>query len=267
MIINLKSTSLMVTEFCTLKCKLCLSYSPYFNKPKRLEYNDAKKVLKKYFNTINYVEKFAITGGEPLTNKEIVSILDLIYLYRAQIGQIIFITNGTLEFPEKILELLKRYKNQTKVIINNYGNDISIQAEQIYKKLTDEVYVEKKENVILYNEDNRNGWIDCRNHDLKHFNIEEIKNQSEKCEFFQGKKFIINRGELHLCTRSYYRIYSGIIPKDQKYFIDLLDSNETIDQCRMRILQMLKSPYYSSCAYCEGLTIDTKKYPAAEQLM
>ena len=75
--VRLASTSLMITEFCTLKCKLCLAYVPYYDKPKMLSFEEAQSVLENYFQIIDTVDKFSITGGEPLINPYINDIIQL----------------------------------------------------------------------------------------------------------------------------------------------------------------------------------------------
>lgn len=201
--IRLKSTSLMVTERCTLRCKLCLSYTPYYEKPEILKACDAERILQRYFSIVDYVDKFAITGGEPLTNPEIVNIMECIYSFQSQIGEIIFITNGTILWPQKLLEIMKKKEHQknTKIIINNYLN-LSKYAEENYKKLYDDKIFENewKEKVILYGEDNRYGWIDCRTHELRHKTIEERNRQAAYCAFYGGGGSILLIEESYICV-------------------------------------------------------------------
>lgn len=103
--IILPSTSIMVTEACTLKCKLCLAFVPYYQKYTRMSLQDAKIIFERYFQIVDGVEKVSITGGEPLLNPEIDSILKLLYCYSDKIlKEIIFITNGTIKFSDNILE-------------------------------------------------------------------------------------------------------------------------------------------------------------------
>lgn len=269
--IHLKSTSLMVTERCTLKCKLCLSYTPYYKNPVVLRYTDAKNILQRYFELIDYVDKFAITGGEPLTNKDLLQIIQLIYTYKHKFGELILITNGTMDWPEGLLDVFKSHKDKAKIIINNYGANLSKNAIKIYKEALT-IYDTERENekykdekIILYHEENRYGWIDCRNHEKKH-NETTVKTQAESCAFYQGKKYIIDRGELHLCTRSFYRILEGIIPKNTDEYLDLLAQEYSLEHAKEQIIKMQQLPNYTSCHYCEGLTNTTRKYPAAEQL-
>ena len=253
------STSIMVTEACTLKCKLCLAYSPYYREYHTMNKEEMEKILENYFAIVDEVEKLSITGGEPLLNPQLKDLINIIMSYADRIGkEIILITNGTLALSEDILEVLDK-SDKVKVIVNHYG-DISPYAEENYYKLC-----EKGIRSILYTEDNRYGWIDCRDHSLKHKTNQAVEKQARSCAFFLGKKYVINRGILYTCTRGGYRIQNQIIPYTDEDFIDLL-GNVSIERNREKLLQWQEAKATVSCAYCDGLTENSQKYKAAEQL-
>ena len=259
--IILPSTSIMVTEACTLKCKLCLAFVPYYQKYTRMSLQDAKIIFERYFQIVDGVEKVSITGGEPLLNPEIDSILKILFCYSDKIlKEIIFITNGTIKFSDNILETFASNK-KVKVIVNNYPDSLSPYAEENYRKLC-----EMEINAILYTEDNRYGWIDCRNHELKHKTQAACEKQAYGCAFFQGKKYVINRGKLYTCTRAAYRIQENIIPYTEDAFLDLLDNEISTQAQKEKLNTLLNAKSTISCAYCDGLTEKSVKYRAAEQL-
>ena len=148
-----------------------------------------------------------------------------------------------------------------KVIVNNYSTLLSPYAEENYNKLC-----EKGINAILYTEDNRYGWIDCRNHELKHKTQEACEQQAKGYAFFQGKKYVINRGRLYTCTRAAYRIQENVIPYTDDAFLDLLDDEVSVEFQRNKLNTLLNARSTISCAYCDGLTEKSVKYRAAEQL-
>lgn len=258
--IDLLSTSIMITEFCDLKCKLCLAYIPYYKEHKHMEIGDIKKALKKYFEIVNTVDKMSITGGEPLLHPDFCAVLYEILKYKDRINkEIIVITNGTIKFTDQIIECLSK-DAKIKVIVNNY-EDYSVYAKENYEEL-----LKYNINSILYTEDNRYGWIDCRDHSLKHNDLEEREKQALHCAFFQGKKYVIKRGKLHTCTRSAYRIQENIIPYAHSDYIDLLDDSQSVEESQIILNNLLKASSTKSCAYCDGLTEQSIKYKAAEQL-
>ena len=259
--IILPSTSIMVTEACTLKCKLCLAFVPYYEKHFQMNLQEAKVIFERYFKIVDGVEKISITGGEPLLNSELDDILKLLYSYSDKIfKEIILITNGTIELSDTILNVLVQNR-KIKVIVNNYSSVLSPYAEINYQKLC-----EMGINAILYTEDNRYGWIDCRNHELKHKTPEACEQQAKGCAFFQGKKYVIDRGRLYTCTRAAYRIQENIIPYTDEAFLDLLDSEASVQFQKEKLKKLLNARSTISCAYCDGLTEKSVKYRAAEQL-
>ena len=68
---NIKRTALNITTYCNLKCKHCLAFIPYYKDPKNMSYEEAKKVLEIYFQVVDSVEHFTVTGGEPLLNVDL----------------------------------------------------------------------------------------------------------------------------------------------------------------------------------------------------
>lgn len=256
--IDLQSTSIMVTEYCSLNCKLCLAFVPYYTKREHLSVENAKVLFKNFFETVHSVDKLSITGGEPLVNMEIEDILFELLKYEKQINkEIIFITNGTIILSETLISIFKSNK-KFKIIVNHYG---SISSKAYINK---EILEKNMINHIFYTEENRYGWIDCRDHRLKHLSIEERERQASKCVFWVGKKYVINRGKMYTCTRCAYRIQEKLIPYSENDYIDFY--NDNIEIRNQKLQNFLTSRYSVSCAYCEGLTDSTPKYMAAEQL-
>ncbi|MEW6064001.1 MAG: radical SAM protein [Bacillota bacterium] len=65
-IIKCERTELTITHRCNLRCKLCGAYSPYYSPTPHWGYDDLAKSVIKYFEVVDYVEKFTLSGGEPL---------------------------------------------------------------------------------------------------------------------------------------------------------------------------------------------------------
>jgi thioredoxin-related protein len=57
----------------------------------------------------------------------------------------------------------------------------------------------------------------------------------------------------------------GIIPRNPHEYVDLLDDSVSNEEKRKRVMGIYNSEYSASCAYCNGLSSDTKRYPPAEQ--
>lgn len=273
--INLSRTALCVSQYCTLKCKLCLAFIPYYKNPKNLSCNDAKKVLRTYFEMIDSVNTFTVTGGEPLVNKELKSILELVYTYvqgergneseQGQItGTVDFVTNATLDISADVLDLFEEHRNHTRIILSHYG-DLSPKIEPIVKEL-------ERRNITYriskFHGDNLyyDGWIDFSDHSEKIVDKKIRDEQGKKCVSRVGRYFVINDAELHSCSRSYWRMSNGIIPKNEQEYIPLMDVSISLEKKRETLRTMLSKDSSTSCGYCVGLLNGVPRQKPAEQL-
>lgn len=263
---DIKRTTLNITTYCNLKCKHCLAFIPYYDKKFSMTIEEAERILSNYFQVVDTVEHFTVTGGEPLLNRDCAKILEEVHKYGNQItGSVDFVTNGTIEIPDDVLSVFAKHKNTTKVVLSNYGENLSKKIDIIEEKL--------KQNDIpyriskFYGDDlYYDGWIDFSNHDLKWKTIEERDKNAQKCIQRIGKYFVINNGELHSCSRSYWRIRQGIIPKVKGEYVPLLDDSISLEEKREDLIEMLNMKSSTSCAYCVGLCNGIPRVKPAQQL-
>lgn len=262
--IKLLRTGFCITQRCTLKCKLCLAFIPYYKEPKDISFNEAEVILKRYFQIVDSVNVFTVTGGEPLLNPHLYDILSLLYTYSDKIvNSIDFVTNGTLDIPDDILDLFETHSIKTKVILSDYGK-LSTKITSISQKLSErniDYRISNFHGENLYFD----GWIDFRNHDKKIFTIEERDLHGEKCIHKTGKYFLINEGELHNCSRSYWRMKQGIIPRIEGEYISLID-DAPIEKKREDLRYLMNQKSVTSCGHCIGLRNDVPRQYPAEQL-
>ena len=104
----------------------------------------------------------------------------------SRINELILITNGTILMDDELINLLASGSN-TKVIINQYGS-LSRYAEENHNRCS-----AARINNVLYTDDNRYSWADCRDHSLKHTTDHDIEQQACSCVFFTKKKFVVFR--------------------------------------------------------------------------
>ena len=200
-------------------------------------------------------------------NKDLDKILaDIFSNYESQIGRVCIVTNGTLLFNSECIKLLSFWKNKVLVVISNYGPNLSKKINEVVEQCEKSDIPYRLEE--YYDDSNLKygGWLDYRDHSLKHYTEEQIINQAKSCFFRQGKYYEINNGEIHLCSRSFYRMMKGIIPKNEEQYIDLLHPKQSIEEDKEKMLKMDKLIYLDSCAYCEGNRSDRIRYKPAEQL-
>lgn len=263
---NIKRTTMNITTYCNLKCKHCLAYIPYEREPRNIKIEEAKKNLEKYFEVVDSVEHFTVTGGEPLLNKDVCKIIEEVHKYDEKIrGSVDMVTNATIKIPTELLDILEKHRDKSRVILSDYGENLSKEITTISNELD-------KRNITYriskLNGDNLyyNGWIDFTNHDLKWKTIEERDRNAQKCIHRVGKYLLLINGEIHCCTRSYWRMKQGIIPKKVGEYVPLMDEAISIEGKRDLLMKMIEMKSSTSCAYCVGLCNDVERVIPAQQL-
>ena len=263
--INLKRTTIAITQRCTLKCKHCLAFIPYLNNPKDMTLNEIKRSLETYFSIVDTVEVFSITGGEPLMHRELVKIFENVFKYSMQIKDTIdLVTNGTIQIKEGILDFLEDNSEKVRVIISDYGV-LSPYVSEITESLRERNI--KYRVAKYYGEDLiYNGWVDFSDHSYKHTTKSEINAQGQRCIFRQGRYYLITEGELHPCSRSAWRMKSEIIPVLTNQKINLLNDLIDIKGEKEKLLELDKMIALTSCAYCNGVHEESERIKPAEQI-
>lgn len=263
---KLSRTAFIITQKCTLKCKLCIGFIPYIKNPKEVLPEESKVILHNYFSMVDSVDYFTLTGGEPLLNSNFDKIILNLLEYKDRIQKSIdIVTNGTIPLKKEIVDILIKNKDKIRVIISDYG-PLSVNIKKVVEVLSNNninYKIHKYHGInLLYD-----GWVDFNDHSLKHKNLNEVELQAESCFFRAGKYYVIDEGELHLCHRSFWRMKNGIIKSNDSQYMDLKikDYNYKIDGTN-KLKEMNQIVYLDSCAYCNGATKNVKRYIPAEQL-
>lgn len=196
--------------------QLCLGFIPYLQNPRHMEFEEFQKSVETYFKIVEKVGILSVAGGEPLIHKDVSQMMAEIMKYRERIeNSIDLVTNGTLPLKDSLIDVLSQNKDMVRIIINNYGKDLSKNVDDIIAVLEQNDIFYRVQN---YEEDSDwtyDGWVDFRDHSLKHKTEEARLEQVRRCVFRRGHYYGISNGILHPCNRSYYRMESGIIDKDE----------------------------------------------------
>lgn len=258
-----------ITYKCSLKCKLCGTYSPYMHETVQHEYpvENWIKVIDNYFKIVDYVKMFTISGGEPLMYPYFPSVIRHLKKYSKQIGEIQVATNGTIVPNQNVLDACKDFGEKLYFIVDNYGPNVSTKIEEIDDRMT----AQNIRHIIRnYTKDNPHcgGWVDfgC-------LTKERLKTQEEaeqlfaKCTFPQKLHFCfpITKTEMWPCPPARRRKQLGL-SDDYSEYIDLLDDTLSIEQQREKIKAIYEKKVLSACAYCNGQCEDSERFIPGEQL-
>lgn len=256
--------TLIVTFRCTLKCKLCCVYAPYYKGAKDYPLQELERSVTSFFQLIDFCEVFNIQGGEPLLHPDLSRVIEHVMKYKGQIKTVLLTTNGTLMPKPELIEVLRRFRDSIQVNISNYGPDLSRKVPQLTVLLNENGI---RNNTFKYygTEMHYGGWLDFTDHTFKNLSEEELIRQCEECGCRSSSQFAIRGGELFCCGRNMRRSDLGIIPKDEKSRVDMFDSR-TVSEKRENVRAILSAKYTPACPYCTGKRLGREHESPAVQL-
>lgn len=236
-------TDISLTERCTLRCKKCNMYMPYFKEPKDRPLEEVKEDLDVYFKYVSYVNFLNLLGGEPFLYPYLAEVLE--YLgenYGKKIGHIEIFTNGTVLPRENELELMRKYA--ITVGISDYTKNIP------YGKRLGEILSALEENKVSVRREIYSEWLD--------FGFPENNYQITKDETME--EHFTNCGEVFrgLFDKKYYychlntsAVRANIFPDNKNDYFDLSG-----DVKKMELLEYDQGycniGYNTFCTVCRG---------------
>lgn len=258
-----------VTLRCNLKCKLCAVYAPYYKEPFHPTLEYLNQCIDQYFNIVERVRLFSISGGEPLLRNDLPLIINKIHQYENRIDRLEIITNGTIIPSDELIDSLQQFRIQLNFLVDDYGQDKSVNAlaASVKFRKIDGASVTLRD----YHSDEMHcgGWVNYGiSVDSPQKSIEETKRLFSKCSYPQKLDFCTSmvNGKLYSCTQLRRLIEIGVLDPDPSEVFDLFDPNQSAESIWERIKALYDVDMLSACAYCNGICDDSIRYPAAEQL-
>lgn len=264
--IKMSNVSLVITLRCSLKCKLCTAFAPYYETPPHYSFETIKNSIDKYFEIVEYVDKFTINGGEVLLHKNFDDIVEYLYKYIDHIGMLEFLTNGTLVPSSKTLQILAKTP-KVDIMINNYGDNISKKVPEIVG-LLEEYGI--KYRLREQNEKERycGGWVDITDLSKKNRTVEQTNELFANCVYPGAFRcFAIFGDKAYICGVYLRCKETGIIADNVNEYVDFsIDSSLTCEERKKKILNFFDKPHFSSCEFCNGFCPQSERFMPAEQL-
>lgn len=263
--IRMTNVTLAVTLRCDLKCKLCAVFAPYYEQPPHYSTDTLKRSIERYFDLVEYVDKFTISGGEALLRSDLPDIIDFLAKYLDHIGMLEILTNGTIVPNERLLKSLC-VSPKVNILVNDYGPNLSTKVTEIINAL------ESYQIAYRYREQNANfahcgGWVDISDLSDKRSSDAQIEARFKNCAYPGAFRcFAIFGDKAYICG-VYLRCKTlGIIPDAPGEYVDFSDaSTETKEEQIQKILHFFDKPY-SACAYCNGFCSENERFVPAEQI-
>lgn len=244
-----RDTCIIVTTVCTLNCKYCLNFTPFLQNPAPVSLEKLKEEADIYFKTVDRVGFFQISGGEPLSYKQLGDYIEwLAETYGSKIGQILLATNGTLVPDEKLTKILKKYN--VILLLDNYTK-----AVPRTKKTRDNLIKHLKNNQIdfrNYEKEQEFFKFFPASEDYSKWSDEKLAGRADKCWGLQPCRNLRN-GRVYYCNFSSFAVTAGIIQDNPANYYDL---NSTVNKKELTefLLGYSELGYDTFCKLCNGIS-------------
>ena len=250
-----------ITSRCTLRCKHCNMFMPYYKEHVDYTARDILEDLGLLFRHVDYIVSYRLLGGEPLINKELVDMIQQIgEKYGDRIGNIGIITNGTLLPDDRLIEASKKY--DVKYDFSDYTEEVD------YKTRFDEAIAKVSEAGLRYQVNRSLRWCDFGfpvNNRM--YDFDKVRNHMFSCgPLFHG----LNDGKYYYCHVSWSADKAKLLKNVQDDYVDLrmLDLD---DKAKKAILEHsrgnIPKGFVKLCRICGGCGNDNTDFvKAAEQM-
>jgi hypothetical protein len=121
--LNLPQLQFAVTTRCSLRCRNCNAYMPYFGKTAphvELAPEDFARDLATLGKVVGTIRRFMLLGGEPLLHTRFAEILAA-SASQSFVSIVEIVTNGTMPPSEDVLHVAEQYRDKVYFHISNYS--------------------------------------------------------------------------------------------------------------------------------------------------
>lgn len=256
----------LITSRCTLKCKLCATYSPCHPHPSHYPYETLTKSISRYFDSVTKeLGIFTISGGEPFMHPQLPEFIEFVAQYEDRVKMIEVITNATIVPSDRLIQALK-CSDKINLLIDNYGEKLSVNLNGLLKKLDENDIAYRLRNYTT-EDPAYGGWIDVSDFGEKNRQEQEVEELFSRCAYNNIHKnidFIIN-GRVHMCY-----VFKEAVPAVEELpseSVNLMDDNLSNADIANQIEHLRSRKYLMACKNCNGyMYLDGKRELPAEQM-
>jgi organic radical activating enzyme len=233
-----------VTTRCTLKCKDCNFFLPYFNKQKTskdLSFVDFKKQLENLTQIIHTVYRFQFLGGEPLLCHEFPLLLAHA-AKNAKISKVEIVTNGTMLPSMELLTVVKEFNHKIYFHISNYSVNESVKPFLKHEKLLPLL----KENNIKYQMSTDMHWY--REVPMQYHGYDQERLRAVFADCWAKRVIQVHNGRIAICPRTSGGYEMGEVPILDEECIDLQNSSD--ENLKDQFIKFYHRDHFNACQYC-----------------
>lgn len=255
----------VVTTRCTMNCKNCNTFIPYFSSKTHIEnvsFDTFKDDIDKLLKSLDYINMFGFVGGEPLLNPNLYKMIEYA-CQQKQIKHVFVATNCTIIPNDKLIKALKHKK--VGVQISNYSHVKNIKNGVRVKHYEVKDLLEKNKIKISdpHKKTNSNSWQTMPKIYPDMQNRNEIIKNYDTC--FGRFCYMFSDGLILQCCVCVYMTRNLKIDDFVKSEIVDVRNSDNSDELRNSIINFLSKRYSKFCNYCHFVDM---KYglPCAQQL-
>lgn len=243
-----------ITTRCTLKCRKCNMFMPHYKKQYDYSVQDIQEDLGQLFRNVDFIFSYKLLGGEPLLNKELAGILQMIgEKHRRKIGRLGIISNGMITPTEESLSIMK--ENDVWMYLSDYTEVVSYRER--FEKTRERL--EKYGIPTIISKDMR--WCDFVFPEKEELMTGSIRAHMLNCSpIFHG----LNDKKYYYCHIAWSADKAGLWEEQDGDCVQL-SKVEDYDQLKYHSLGESPSGYTSLCGVCRGCGFDNNKLVEAGQ--
>ena len=245
------SISFVPSTVCNLKCRHCLNFNPFAKKYYVREWKDLIEDVNTFFDCVDHIMLFHVSGGEPLLYKYTADLIEYIDKhYGDRIDTLRLVTNGTIVPSEEILEKLSHC--DVEITVDDYRD-----AVPQYNEKFDELLCKLNEYKIRYYINKVDSWFDLAPVRTDYSNMKEeelIQHRTECNQSWQE----LRGGKLYNCNYAAYATVAGIAgEQDLEEAFDLREFTEDLKKELVEFrLGYTQKGYTNFCKKCRGFTLE-----------
>jgi hypothetical protein len=212
----------------------------------------------------NQIDKFTISGGEPLLHPQLHELISFFSKYIKKINLFEVITNGTIIPNKDVLKSLE-FSDKVNIMIDNYGPELSRNVSQISESLGN-AGIKYRLRKYYGDDAHCGGWIDISDFTKKDRNQYDAEMLFSRCMYttiFKNHYFVIDN-KTYMCYVNNTLLDN--IPDEPGEYVNLLDDSIKAEKKRQLLINLRNRKSLSACKLCNGFCEDAKRYAPAEQL-
>lgn len=243
------SISFLPSTVCNLNCKNCLNFNPFAKKFYIREWDDLIKDVDLFFNCVDHIMLFHVSGGEPMMYKHTADLIEYIDKnYGKRIDTLRTVTNGTVIPTEETLQ--KMSQCHVEVTVDDYRDEVPH-----FKRHFDKVISKLEEYRIKYYINKVESWIDLAPEKTDYSNLTELELIAHREACNQSWQELRD-GKLYSCNYAAYATVAGIAGEqdlEEVYDLNQFTQNKKKELVEFRLGYTNKG-YTNFCKRCRGFT-------------